>query len=463
MHHENGLFHAVVILESLRNIISKMKYRLLSVISVAILTWSGAMAQQKWTLRQCIDYAMEHNLQILQSQNSIESAEVDVKQAKSQLFPSLTFSSQQMLGFQKVETQNYGSFDSKATNPSYNGSYGLQGNLTLYNGGSNINSLRQSRLSLQAQQLENEKTANDIVIRLIQAYYQVLYAHESVLTNEEIVKVSEKELERTQARLAVGKSSKVDVAQMESQLQQNRYQLTQAAVQEAENLLTLKQLLQLTPDSAFEVEIAQFSDDDVLSLIPSVAESEQMAIANLPNMKAADLRVKSSEMQVKIAKGSYLPTVSLNAGVTTGNGNIYQGSFGQQVTDHLNSSVGLSVQVPIYDRRQTRSSVDKAKIQLSNTLLEQENTLLDLQNTIASVHLDIESAQSRYRSAVASEEAARQSFEMMDERYGVGLESLIDLLTEKNNYLRAKQETLQSKYTSLLNQELLKCYTGQER
>lgn len=168
-------------------------------------------------------------------------------------------------------------------------------------------------------------------------------------------------------------------------------------------------------------------------------------------------------MQVKITRGSYLPTVSLNAGVNTSNGNIYQGSFGKQLSDHINSSVGLSLQVPIYDRRQTRSSVDKAKIQLSNTLLEQENTLLDLQNTIASVHLDIESAQSRYRSAVASEEAARQSFEMMDERYGVGLESVIDLLTEKNNYLRAKQETLQSKYTSLLNQELLKCYTGQER
>ena len=440
-----------------------MILRVLCVISVAILGWSETVAQQKWTLHQCIDYAMEHNLQIQQSQNSLQSAEVNVKQAKSQLFPSLTFSSQQQLGFQKVETQNYGSYDSKATNPSYNGSYGLQGNLTLYNGGANINTLRQSRLSLQAQQLENEKTANDIEIRLIQAYYQVLYAHESVLTNEEIVKVSEKELERTQARQEVGKSSKVDVAQMESQLQQNRYQLTQAKVQEAENLLSLKQILQLPADSEFEVEIAQFSDDDVLSLIPTVAESEQMAIANLPDMKAADLRVKSSEMQVKIARGSYLPTVSLNAGVNTSNGNIYQGSFGKQLSDHINSSVGLSLQVPIYDRRQTRSSVDKAKIQLSNTLLEQENTLLDLQNTIASVHLDIESAQSRYRSAVASEEAARQSFEMMDERYGVGLESVIDLLTEKNNYLRAKQETLQSKYTSLLNQELLKCYTGQER
>ena len=440
-----------------------MILRVLCVISVAILGWSETVAQQKWTLHQCIDYAMEHNLQIQQSQNSLQSAEVDVKQAKSQLFPSLTFSSQQQLGFQKVETQNYGSYDSKATNPSYNGSYGLQGNLTLYNGGANINTLRQSRLSLQAQQLENEKTANDIEIRLIQAYYQVLYAHESVLTNEEIVKVSEKELERTQARQEVGKSSKVDVAQMESQLQQNRYQLTQAKVQEAENLLSLKQILQLPADSEFEVEIAQFSDDDVLSLIPTVAESEQMAIANLPDMKAADLRVKSSEMQVKIARGSYLPTVSLNAGVNTSNGNIYQGSFGKQLSDHINSSVGLSLQVPIYDRRQTRSSVDKAKIQLSNTLLEQENTLLDLQNTIASVHLDIESAQSRYRSAVASEEAARQSFEMMDERYGVGLESVIDLLTEKNNYLRAKQETLQSKYTSLLNQELLKCYTEQER
>lgn len=440
-----------------------MNFRSLTILlSVTMLFAMSASAQRMWTLSDCISYAMEHNLQIQQSQNALRSAEVDVKQSKAALFPSLSFSSQQQLGFQKLESQSYGSFDSKATNPSYSGSYGLQGNVTIYDGGNNWLTVKKNRLTLQTQQLENEKTANDIVIRIIQAYYQVMYAHESVLTNKEIVALSERECERTIARQQAGKGNKVDVAQMESQLQQNRYQLTQAETTEQENILSLKQLLQLAPSGDFSVSFQEYGDNDVLAPVQSLAASEQQALAYLPDMKVADAKVRSAEMQVKMAKTGSMPTVSLNAGVSTSNGNSLGGNFATQIKNHLYGSVGLSLQVPIYDRRSTRSSVEKAQLQLSDTQINQENAQLDLQNTIASLHLDIMSAQSRYRSAVESEKAARLSYEMMNERYGVGLETLIDLLTEKNNYLRAKQETLQSKYMALLNMELLKCYTGQQ-
>ena len=440
-----------------------MNFRSLTILlSVTMLFAMSASAQRMWTLSDCISYAMEHNLQIQQSQNALRSAEVDVKQSKAALFPSLSFSSQQQLGFQKLESQSYGSFDSKATNPSYSGSYALQGNVTIYDGGNNWLTVKKNRLALQTQQLENEKTANDIVIRIIQAYYQVMYAHESVLTNKETVALSERECERTIARQQAGKGNKVDVAQMESQLQQNRYQLTQAETTEQENILSLKQLLQLAPSGDFSVSFQEYGDNDVLAPVQSLAESEQQALAYLPDMKVADAKVRSAEMQVKMAKTGSMPTVSLNAGVSTSNGNSLGGNFATQIKNHLYGSVGLSLQVPIYDRRSTRSSVEKAQLQLSDTQINQENAQLDLQNTIASLHLDIMSAQSRYRSAVESEKAACLSYEMMNERYGVGLETLIDLLTEKNNYLRAKQETLQSKYMALLNMELLKCYTGQK-
>lgn len=418
-------------------------------------------AQTLWTLEDCTRYALEHNLQIQQALNSAETSKINTKQNREALFPSLTFSSQQQLGFQKVESQSYGSFDSQAKNPSYSGSYGLQASVTLFNGGANWNQLKQSRLDQQSSELEAEITANGIQVRLIEAYYQILYAHESVLTNEEIVAVAEKELERASARQEVGKISKVEVTQMQSQLEQNRYQLVQAQNTKAANILSLKQLLQLPPDSDFAVDLRSFSSEDVLALLPSVEEAEEMALSNLPDMRAADLKVKSSEMQLKIAKAGYSPTVSLNAGVSTNNGNTLAGTFADQVKNHLYSSIGVSLSVPIYDRRQTRSTIDKAKIQLSNQLLEEENTRLELQNTIASLHLDIQAAQARYKSAVKSEESAKQTFEIMDERYGVGLESMVDLLTEKNNYLKARQETLQSKFTALLNQEILKFYTGQ--
>lgn len=436
---------------------------LCSMVALATTQVGRLSAQQRvMTLSDCIDYALEHNLQIQQAHNSIESAKVDVKQNREALFPSLTFSTQQNMGFQKIESQSYASFDAQAKNPSYSGSYGLQSSVTLYNGGANWRQLQQSRLDQQSSELSAEVTANEIQVRIINAYYQILYAHESVATNEEIVALAERELERSKVRQEVGKVSAVEVTQMQSQLEQNRYQLVQARNTEASNILTLKQLLQLSPDTDFAVDYRSFADEDIMALLPTMADIEEMAMANLPNLRAAELKVKSQELAVKIAKGGYLPTVSLNAGVNTSNGNTLTGSFGDQLENHLSANIGLSMSVPIYDRRQTRSSVDRAKIQLANQLLDQENTRLDLQNTLSTLYLDIQAAQARYQSAVTSEESARQTFQIMDERFGVGLETMVDLLTEKNNYLKAKQETLQSKFTALLNLEILNFYIGKK-
>jgi len=436
---------------------------LCSMVALATTQVGQLSAQQRvMTLSDCIDYALEHNLQIQQAHNSIESAKVDVKQNREALFPSLTFSTQQNMGFQKIESQSYASFDAQAKNPSYSGSYGLQSSVTLYNGGANWRQLEQSRLDQQSSELSAEVTANEIQVRIINAYYQILYAHESVATNEEIVALAERELERSKVRQEVGKVSAVEVTQMQSQLEQNRYQLVQARNTEASNILSLKQLLQLSPDTDFAVDYRSFADEDIMALLPTMADIEEMAMANLPNLRAAELKVKSQELAVKIAKGGYLPTVSLNAGVNTSNGNTLTGSFGDQLENHLSANIGLSMSVPIYDRRQTRSSVDRAKIQLANQLLDQENTRLELQNTLSTLYLDIQAAQARYQSAVTSEESARQTFQIMDERFGVGLETMVDLLTEKNNYLKAKQETLQSKFTALLNLEILNFYIGKK-
>ena len=256
---------------------------------------------QGWSLSDCITYALENNIQVQQAQNSVESAEADVKSSRAALFPSLSFSSSQSLGFQKIESQSYSTFDAMQKNPTYNGSYNLSANMTLFDGGANWRSLKQSKINKQASELEAQQTANNIQVQIIQAYYQILYAHESVQTNEEIVAVAQRELDRTKAKLEVGKGTKVDVAQMESQLQQNTYNLVNARNTEASNILSLKQLLQLSPDADFSINYQDFSDEDVLSIIPSVADAELMALNNLPDVKAAELQTKAAELQTKIA------------------------------------------------------------------------------------------------------------------------------------------------------------------
>lgn len=417
-------------------------------------------AQQHWTLDQCVSYALENNLQVKQAQNTVLTSEADVKQARAALFPSLTFGTNQSLGFQKAETQSFATFDSKVKNPTYSGSYNLSANVTLYDGGANWRTLQQSKLQREASTLQAEQMANNVEVQIIQAYYQILYAHESVETNREIVAVAQQELDRTKAKVEIGKGTQVDVAQMESQYQQNVYQLVTAQNQETANVLSLKKLLQLDPASDFSIDYRHYSDDDILALIPSLAEAEMMALSHLPNLRAAELGVKSAQIQTKIAKAGYLPNISLNAGISSGNGNTLPGGFISQVTDHMRENIGLNLSLPIYDNRRTRTAIDRAKVQLSNALINQEDVRLQVQNTIASLHLDIQSAQARYQSAVATESSARQSFELMEERYNVGLETVIDLLTKKNEYLRSRQETLQSKYTALMDLSLLNFYLG---
>jgi len=427
---------------------------------MALLFGQTLYAQQTWTLEQCVNYALENNLQVKQAQNTVLTSEAEVKQARAALFPSLTFNSSQSLGWQSTETQSYATFDSQIKNPTYSGSYGLNASMTLYDGGSNWRTLEQSKINREANSLTAERTANEIEVQIIKAYYQILYAHESVQTNQDIVDVAKRELERTKSKLEVGKGTQVDVAQMESQYQQNVYSLVSAQNQEASNLLSLKKLLQLDPALDFAVDYRDYSTEDVMALIPELADAEEMALNNLPDLRAAELNVKSAELQTKIAKAGYMPSISLSAGVSTSNGNTLPGGFISQVSDHVRENIGINFSLPIYDNRRTRTTVDRAKIQLSNALISQEDTRLSIQNTIASLHLDIQSAQARYQSALASEASALQSFELMEERYNVGLETVIDLLTKKNDYLKSRQETLQSKYTALMDLSLLNFYLG---
>lgn len=436
---------------------------LVALLALLPLGATTVQAQTDWSLDRCVQYALDNNLSVQRAQQNIANAEASVRQARAALFPSLTFNTTQQMGFQKVETQSYTTIDARTKNPTYSGTYNLNASVTLFDGGSNWRTLQQNKVTREAERLNAEVTENSIESQIIEAYYKILYAHESVSTNQAVVELAERELARTEALLALGKGTKVDVAQMESQLQQNRYQLVTAQNTEAQNILALKQLLMLDPSEPFNIDYIGYDSDEVMAPLPSLADAEQMALAHLPNMRQAQLNVRSAELSTSIAKGGYWPTLSLNAGISSGNGNTYKGGFISQITDHMRENVGVTLSMPILDNRRTRTLVDKAKIQHSNALIDLEDTRLNVQNTIAKLHLDTMSAQARYQSAVANETSARQSFEMMEERHQVGLSTVVELLTQKNQYLQAVQETLQSKYTALLNLRMLRFYTGTEK
>ena len=427
---------------------------ILSLFFLCAMSSFSVMAQEEanpWSLDSCISYARQHNNSILQAYLKTEEAKTNLREAKSALFPSLSLSSSQRVSFEKNAEKT----------AIYTGSYDLSSKLTLFEGGKNLNNIKQKKLDIQSTEFNSQYVANNIEIEIIKAYYQILYAHESVLTNTATVATSEQQLARSRELYASGKISKVDFAQVESQYQDDKYQLVVAQNEESKAKLSLKQILQFESDRPFEVLIPSSEVEPEFKLLPSLEDIKQAAYTSLPEIKQADTEIEISKLNEKIASGERMPTISLNAGIGTGHNNLAKTNIGTQFKNGLNEYVGISFNLPIFNNRQTKSKIERARIATKSAELSSDEIRLDISNHLAELHLEAESAQSRYAAATAKLQAAESSYELINQKYEMGMQNLVDLLVEKNNYLNAIQEKLQSKYTALLNIRLLEFYLNQ--
>lgn len=424
--------------------------RMYKSILTAILAISGGCVWAQsatWSLDSCISYARSNNIQIQKSLLTVEQAKESLKEAKAALFPSLTFAA----------TQSY-TFNNDADN-NYNGNYALNAGVTLFNGGKNRKNIQQQQYLTESDRYNYLYTANNIELSIIKAYYQILYAHESVITNREVVNTSKKQLERSAELFNIGRISKVELAQIQSQYKSDEYQLVLSENTEAQNLLSLRQLLQLAIDAPFGIEL---NTTTALTPIPDKNEVIQIALGTLPELKAAAADIRIAELTQKMAQAEYWPTVNLNASASTGHNSIADYSAGKQMNKNLGEYIGVSVSLPIFDNRSRKTKVNKARIAIKESELTYDNTLLDISNTISQLHLDAVSASARYDAAQASLASAFESYSLVEEKYNLGMQNTVDLLVEKNNYLNALQEQLQAKYSALLDLRLLEFYMNQK-
>ena len=405
-----------------------------------------------WDLDSCIRYARENNISVLKSALSVDESQVDLKEAKAALFPSLTFSSNQNMTFDNDAEKNQ----------FYSGSYSLDASMNLYAGGKNLKNIKQQKLSIESSRYNYLATANSIELSIIKAYYQVLYANESVLTNREIAETSLKQLERSTELYNIGKISKVELSQIESQYKTDVYQVVLAETTLEENILNLKQLLQLDTNEPFSVLIPEMSEKETLAMVPDKNEVINIAYSFLPELRAAATDVEIAKLSTEMAKAERLPSVSLKGSIGSGTNSIASDNWGKQFSNGLNEVVGISVNVPIFNNRQVKSKIERARINTINTELTLDNSKLEIANVISSIHLDAISSQSRFDAANAQVEAAEQSYDLVNEKYSLGMLNAVDILVEKNNLLNAKQEMIQAKYNSLLNLRLLEFYMNQK-
>ncbi len=418
----------------------------------------------KWSLEECIEYALNHNIQLRQSRLSKSQAEAEYEQSRSALFPTLSASTNQNVSWRPFSEQTVslsnGTFTSTSNEVSYNGSYGINANWTVWNGGINRQNIKKYALSGEIAEQNILSTSNDIQEQIVQYYVQIIYLDEAVNVNKNILESSKIQRDRAREMVDVGSLAKADLAQMEAQVSQDEYNVVNSEVQLASTKLQLKQLLQLVQLENFDIEIPNIDDSDVLSPLPSLSSVYNTSLTYRPEIEKAKLNHESSKLDLNIAKRGYYPTVSLMAGIGTSNNSVSDDAIFNQLKNNLNNTIGLSVSVPIFDGKQNHTNVVKAQLAEENSQLELLNAEQELYSKIETYWLNAKNAQQQYIYAKSNLTSNEASYELLDAQFDVGLKNIAELLTGKNNLIQAKQQVLQSKYTALLNLSLLRFYQG---
>lgn len=434
----------------------------------ALLVCQSVAAQdsvKQWTLQECLDYALENNIQLQKSRNDYLSGVEDTKMAKAARLPSLSVTSSQ--GFTNYPSASASFSDSHSgsygfsSRNSYTGTYGINAGLTLYNGGKLQTAVKRQNLQNQIDALSVEESANDIRVAIVQAYMQALYAREAVEIAINTAKTSEAQRDRAREMFQAGSISQVDLAQLESQYQSDAYQVVVARTSLDNYNLQLKQLLELDITDQIELSVPEINESAVTRVLPDKTQIYATATENMPEIKRGELAVEAADLDIRQARAGFYPSLGLTASVGTGHmsGNHYES--GSQIWNRFNENVGLSLSIPIFSNRQNRTATNKARIAAASSRLDQQDLLKTLLREVETAYLDAVSAQSQYVAANEKERYARQSYELTDEQFRVGMKNTVELITAQNEWSAAQQEVLQAKYMALLNMELLNIYQGQ--
>lgn len=441
-----------------------MKNNIKALVAVAIMMAAPIYANAKqWSLKECIDYALENNISLQKTRLQKESAIEDIKQSTSALLPSLSFSSSQNVTYRPWPESNRatvanGYVETSVDKVYYNGSYGLNANWTVWNGNRNYNQIKLNKITAQKAELDSAYTANSIQEQIAQLYVQILYSHEAVNVCKKTLEVSTLNENRGKEFVGVGKMSKSDLAQLTSQRAKDEYSVVEAEGNLRNFKRQLKQLLQITNDEEFDVTIPNTSDEMALQTIPAMNSVYASALNTRPEIKNAQIGIESSDLSIKMAKAQRMPTIGLSANAMTNTTSMSDNEWGIQLKNNFDVAGGLTLSVPIFDNRQTKTAIRKAKIQKQEYQLDLLDKQTTLYSTIENYWTQANTNQSMYKAAKESTKSAQVSYDLLSEQFRLGLKNTVELMTGMSNLLNAQQNELQSKYLTILNISMLNFY-----
>ena len=440
-----------------------MKTRILILLMFCAAT---ASAQQAWTLQDCLDYAIEHNIQVQKNRISEERGEVALWQDKGALFPSLTFNTNHNVGYRPftevISIVQGDQVTNTRSNVTYQGSYGLNANVTLWNGGINYKNIKAQELQNRISALTTEQSELTIQEQIAQLYVQIMYTKEAEKVNEQLLSTAQSQYDRGVEMMKQGQMARADVVQLEAQLSSAKFSVVNSRTQLANYKRQLKALLELDLNTTFDVAGNIPSDEQVLALVPSAQEAYAKALETRPEIKSAELSIEAADMQLNIAKRGYLPTIGASASLGSSHSTSSKNGWGEQMKTNLNMSAGINLSVPIFDGRRNASNVKTAKLQQLNSKLDLQDRRNALSSTIEQYWLNAYNGQQNYIAAKSRVKSQEASYELLNEQFQHGLKNTVDVLQGRDNVISAEQDMLQSKYMALLNMQLLKFYTGEK-
>lgn len=426
-------------------------------LTLAALALAGSIrAQQGWTLDRCIDYALENNIQIRQSDIAARTRDVDLNSARSNRLPGVSASASQSWSFGRSLTidNTYANTNTAST------SFSIGTDMTLFAGGRISGNIQNARLGLDAAMADLERIKDDVRVQVAQAFIQIVYNRSILDVAQGQVTIDSMQVERLTALAAIGKASSAEVASQRATLAQSQLSVTQAQNNLNMSILTLTQLLELPSPEGFDV-IQPDADDIEFSIPDSPEQIYAQALDIKPAVKSEEIRLQQAANSIDIAKGGYYPTLSLSAGAGTGyytSSNRTSDNFGSQMKNNFGPHVGLNLSIPIFSRNSNRNSVRSAQLSMMNQEMQLDNVKKQLYKEIQQAYYNTVSSKSRYESSQEVEVSAQESFQLVQAKYEGGKASITEFNESKNRLVTAQADVIKYRYEYLFNTALLEFY-----
>ena len=419
----------------------------------------STQAQKVWTLDECVDYAMEHNVTILQHIISQNNAEYQYKMSKNAWLPTVSADASQNFGFGQSPSA-YGVY---VSDNSASTSFGISAGMPLFNGLSLYNQIKSSSLELDASKKDLEAAKYDLKLLIMSYYMQVVYNKELKAIAEQQLEITEEQHSKTQQLFELGKVAESNVYESAAQVATAKSSLVQANNNLVLSILDIVQALELESMDGFDVVSPDDFKDVENQALPSQETTYNFALQHQPKMEAANLRLEKSYVDVKSSKSAWYPSLSLYAGYSTGYYNYFSSEretspFGEQLNNNGRTSIGLRLSVPIFNAMQTKYKVEMTKLSIENQQLAINTAQKELKKEIQQAYYNALAAEQKYIAADETFQSAEVAYRYSSESYDAGKATLLELNESKNRLFKSQSEMLQAKYEYLYSVEVLKYY-----